>query len=284
MPTVSAQQLRDIVAELIASTIEMHRVSRASTDQAYLPPSESDPTDDEIDDFLQSNPLLDGETVSQLTDPGLLGFFSKTAHATDEWIAEFREDVSSWAETQEWQAADLVYYHVLAMFDEPIPAREIWSPTENRVPFGSFAAQSPAHLLLAEKLLRQGRLLSELHWRDFEKLIAELLEHYGWDVTLMRGTKDGGIDVISQRKDPVLGPLRAVWQAKKYAEDRKVQLSHLRELSGIVDQTRATKGIIVTTSSLTRGAVQWVQRDTYRLDAKDGRFVEWWVRRRLSET
>jgi len=134
---------------------------------------------------------------------------------------------------------------------------------------------------MADKLLREGRLLNEMGWRDFEKLIAELLQTHGWDVTLMQGTKDGGIDVLAERNDPVLGALKAIWQAKRYASDRKVQLSHLRELSAVVEIERATKGIVVTTSALTRGAIEWIQRDKYRLEAKDGHDVEKWIKGRL---
>lgn len=278
MPTINAQHLRDVVNDLLASSIEIHRGSRELSSEGYVRPI-GPPTEEEIDDFLYSNPLLNGETVSHLTDTGLLGFELSTAHASDEWLAEFRESVQSWANTREWEAADLVYYHVIAQFEAPSSERKIWTPPSNFD--ATLFAFAPNHLLLADKLLREGRLLSELGWRDFEKLIGELLESNGWSVTIMRGSKDGGIDVLSERQDEHIGSIRAIWQAKKYGNDRKVTLSHLRELSGVVERDRATKGIIVTTSSFTGGAIKWVQSDKYRLDAKDGHFVEQWVRSRL---
>lgn len=280
MPKVTAQSLRDLVSELIGPSINLHRGSREYSDEKYNRPN-GEPTEEEVDDFLFSNPILDIETVSHLTDPGLLGFHLSTAHATEDWLAEFRENVESWASTKEWKAADLVYYHIIAQFDAPESERQIWTPPTTLDL--SLFAQTPNHLLLAERLLREGHLLSEMGWREFEKLIGELLESQGWTVTVMRGTKDGGIDVLSERQDQVIGTLRAIWQAKKYGPEKKVALSHLRELSGIVEKDRATKGVIVTTSSLTRGAIDWVQSDKYRLDAKDGRFVEQWVRSRLYE-
>lgn len=284
MPTITAQQLRDIVGEVIAPTISMHRGSREAGDDKYIKPEDAEPTDEEISDFLLSNPILDSETVSQLTDPGLLGFLGSTAVASEAWIEEFRSKVTDWASTQEWLAADLVFYHVIDMLGLPNPEREIWKPNTSLFTAHTFLANSPSHLLLAEKLLREGRLLSEMGWREFEKLIGELLQTHGWKVTVMQGTKDGGIDVLAERIDPVLGGLKAIWQAKKYANDRKVQLSHLRELSAVVERERVTKGVIVTTSALTRGAIDWVQRDIYRLEAKDGSYVEKWVRSRLYET
>lgn len=280
MPTVTAQSLRDLVGELLASSIELHRGSRMYSDDSYVQPT-GDPTEEEIDDFLFSNPMLDGETVAQLTDPGLLGFHLSTANATQEWLKEFHQHVAEWASTNEWKAADLIYYHVLTQFEAPQPERTIWTPPD-ALDLAVFS-HAPNHLLLAEKLLREGRLLSEMGWREFEKLIGELLESHGWTVTVMRGTKDGGIDVLSEREDEVLGTLRAIWQAKKYGPGTKVTLNHLRELSAVVDKHRATKGIVVTTSSLTRGAIEWVQSDKYRLEAKEGAYVENWVRKRLYE-
>lgn len=94
----------------------------------------------------------------------------------------------------------------------------------------------------------------------------------------MRGTKDGGIDIVSERVDPDLGDLKALWQAKKYAPKNKVRLSQVRELSAVRDRIQATKAIIVTTSSLTRGAIEWVRQDLYRLGAREQGEMELWVK------
>ena len=93
----------------------------------------------------------------------------------------------------------------------------------------------------------------------------------------MQGTKDGGIDVVATRADPVIGQLKAIWQAKRYREGRKVQVSQARELSGVVQREGVTKGILVTTSSFTRGAIKWVRQDEFRLNAKDSEDVKRWI-------
>ena len=118
-----------------------------------------------------------------------------------------------------------------------------------------------------------------MDWREFERLIAELLERDGWTVTLMRGTKDGGIDVVSSRADPILGSLKAIWQAKRFSEGRKVQLHHARELTGVVEREKATKGVLVTTTALTRGALDWIRQDEFRLSAKEGTEIRKWIER-----
>ena len=79
---VTAAGLRAMIAEAIAPTIQIHRDSRSNGHEADYVPPDGSPTDDEIDDFLFTNALLDEETIEQLSDPGLLGFFAKTAKAT----------------------------------------------------------------------------------------------------------------------------------------------------------------------------------------------------------
>jgi hypothetical protein len=274
MNHITAADLRDMIAEAITESIEIHRGSREVIEgEEYERPSGS-PTDDEIDDFIASNALLDEETIEQIIDPGFLGFFAKRAQASNEWIKEFQEHLREWASTNAWLGADLPWRsHV--QDSSPLETK-IWAAGNEERP--SWIETAPACLLIAIDLLNQGRLLSEMSWRDFEKLIAHLLESEGWEIELMRGTKDGGIDVISKRVDPVLGNLKALWQAKKYALKSKVRLSHVRELSAIRDRIQATKAVIVTTSHLTRGAIEWVRQDRYRLGSKEQAEMEHWVK------
>jgi restriction endonuclease Mrr len=56
-----------------------------------------------------------------------------------------------------------------------------------------------------------------------------------------------------------------------------VQLSQARELSGVIERERASKGVLVTTTSLTLGALKWVKQDEFRLSAKDGSQVKRWI-------
>jgi hypothetical protein len=281
---LSVTELRDLVEEIVSPYIEIHRGSRHATeDNTYLVP-EGKMTDDEITDFVLSNPLLDSETAWYLVDPGLLGFEASYKNIDDNWLKEFCGRIIDWAATNEWSSGDLVYYHVDILLSEPEHTTEIWTPSKEIIPSEFYLAESPSHLLLAYNLLTKGKNLSELHWREFEKLIGELLEDNGWKVEVMRGTKDGGVDIVSTMQDPILGSLKALWQAKKYQHNNKVGLASLREFSGILERERATKGIVVTTSTFTKGAIQWVQKDIYRLTAMDGKAINEWVRKKIHET
>ena len=117
----------------------------------------------------------------------------------------------------------------------------------------------------------------EIHWKDFEKLLGELLEQEGWRVQITRSSKDGGIDLIANMVDPIIGEIKTLWQAKKFKETNKVSLSAVRELSAIRERENATKGIMVTTSKLTGGAIKWIQQDRYRLGYLEGHQIEEWI-------
>lgn len=274
MRDITAQDLRNIIEEAIADSIEVHRESRASMEGTSYERPRGSPADEEIDDFIASNALIEDETREQLIDPGFLGFQAKTARATDIWLLEFRQNVIDWAQNNSWLSADQPWRDWI-IARKPAESN-LWRPQEDAQP--SWLVTAPAAILLAADLLRAGRLLSEMPWRKFEELIGALLEADGWNVTITRPSKDGGIDVVAVKNDPVIGLVRAVWQAKRYGPTRAVRLSEVRELSAVVDLQRATKGVIVTTSRLTKGAIDWVRRDLYRLDYKDAHKVESWIR------
>ncbi|MBM3526966.1 MAG: restriction endonuclease [Alphaproteobacteria bacterium] len=271
---ISKLELRAIIEQELASTIEWHRSSRQVQDESYVRPT-GQPTDDELDDFILTNPLFDEEIATQLIDPGLLGFGYPSAQVEDSIFEELRDLSRQWAQTNEWIAADLVPYRVLSEI-RPTESRH-WDASAEGGP--KWLVRAPSNLILAAELLKRGKLLSELIWRQFEEVIGEVLEREGWYVDLTRPSKDGGIDLYASKDDPSIGKLRSIWQAKKYGENKKVQLSAVRELSGVLQKSGATKGVLVTTSHLTRGALDWVKQDVYRLDYKDKEQIEAWIRR-----
>ena len=117
-----------------------------------------------------------------------------------------------------------------------------------------------------------------MKWRDFEKLVGELLESDGWIVEVTKQTRDGGIDVVASRDDPTIGKIKSLWQAKRYGPKSKVRLHEVRELSAIREEFRATKAMVVTTNRLTRDAVEWIRRDIYRLGYKEHDDMAEWIR------
>ena len=153
---------------------------------------------------------------------------------------------------------------------------KIWKPGDI-IP--SWLNCNPNYILLAKELLSHKRSITEFHWKEFEKLIGSLLENEGWKIELTRGTKDGGIDIIAIKQSETLGFIKTIWQAKKYNNNSVVQVKDVREMSALIDDLKATKGIVVTTNRLTRGAVDWIRKDLFRIDYKDQKQLEDWILR-----
>lgn len=273
MLELTAQDLRDVVEKGISSTIDIHRMSRVSKDEMEHAPTEGSPTDEEIDDFIFSNPFFDDEIIEQLIDPGLLGFFANTARASQEWLDKFDKNIAAWVRDQKWLTAQLPWIN-RKTFPHPDDTK-LWIPSVDMQP--GWISNAPSCLLIAADILRKGKLLSEMRWREFEELIGSLLENEGWTVQLTKPSKDGGIDVLATKMDETIGVVRSVWQAKKYSGKNKVKLNQVRELSAIREEEKATKAFMVTTSSLTRDAIAWVKRDLYRLGYKEHDHMKKWI-------
>lgn len=139
---------------------------------------------------------------------------------------------------------------------------------------------SPSVALL-QRLRNRGATIDDLSWREFETVIATLLEEDGYTVELTRGTKDGGVDVIAIKDLGPNGYFKALWQAKKQSVKNKVGISVIRELADTRQEFGASKGIIVTSSLLTRGALERIDRDKYLLGKVDRNELQTWINKTL---
>ena len=108
----------------------------------------------------------------------------------------------------------------------------------------------------------------------FEHVVVDLLIALGYGggdpkmgyVTGRPG--DGGID--GAIREDTLGLDEIYVQAKKYAEDKAVQVNDLRSFVGAIDAARTEKGVFVTTAGFTRGARDVVATTKKRIVLIDG--------------
>lgn len=142
------------------------------------------------------------------------------------------------------------------------------------------AHYSPSLYLLDEIKLRR-LTLDDLGWREFEILVSQLLESDGYEIELMRGTKDGGVDVVAYKDLGEAGMFKTLWQAKKNKLSRKVGIATIRELADVRIEHSASKALIVTTSTLTSGALLRINRDKHILGKVDRGELETWINRKL---
>ncbi|TCJ33305.1 restriction endonuclease [Parafrankia sp. BMG5.11] len=95
---------------------------------------------------------------------------------------------------------------------------------------------------------------------EFEHLVRQLFEAMGMDSWVTQGSRDDGIDAVATNVDPIVGGL-CVIQAKRYRH--VVGVEAVRALAGVMEDKRATKGIMVTTS--------WYGKSSWDFVARHGR-------------
>lgn len=95
---------------------------------------------------------------------------------------------------------------------------------------------------------------------EFEHLIRELFAARGLKAWVTQLSRDDGVDGVAVNDDPIVGGL-CVIQAKRYS--RIVGLEALHALAGVMDDKKAAKGVLVTTS--------WVGKASRDFAARNGR-------------
>lgn len=90
---------------------------------------------------------------------------------------------------------------------------------------------------------------------EFEIFVSELFKKLGYETLILGDMHDGGKDIILKRKDP-LGEYTFIVEVKKYSKDKEIGLNVIRQLIFRTDHENANKGILVTNSQLSKGAVE----------------------------
>jgi restriction system protein len=153
----------------------------------------------------------------------------------------------------------------------PVEERRIITPQEFR--------SAPALIQVDARLLHQldqnpERILS-LTWRQFESFVASLLQGLGYHVAVSPMGRDGGIDITADRMTP-LGAELVLVQCKRFAPSKKVSEPIVKQLCATVDDRKATRGLIVTTSTFTSVALKYIEWKKHKVTGADrGKLQEW---------
>lgn len=267
--------LRDEIARLIAPTIEIRRAALlARKDIDYE--SDCRPVEaDDIDDFILNCWTLEEPFISIL-----LSDDDTSLELEQEEFEDFLESVDIWTDNQTWLAGDggvlnedgteipmwtalggLSPRKLSILHKEEIRSNqlELFGETTQRI-----SILAP-HLGVLQKLALRDIDIDGLRWKELEELIAELLEKDDYVVQLGKGIKDDGADIIASKEIENIGFIKCIWQAKKPKPGKKVGIAVIRELADTRREMKANKGIIVTSTFLTKGAIERVKRDNYEL-------------------
>jgi restriction system protein len=103
--------------------------------------------------------------------------------------------------------------------------------------------------------------LLKMDWYRFENLVRQLFEAMGMTVNITQSSRDEGIDAVAYDKTDVVHRAEFIIQAKRYS--KCVPTESVRALAGVVEEKRATAGILVTTS--------WVGPESKTFAARNNR-------------
>lgn len=133
-------------------------------------------------------------------------------------------------------------------------------------------------LELMQKVIQDERILFQISDREFEILTGDLFHSNGFTVELTPKSKDGGKDLVVTKIDAMGLKCRYLVECKRYAPHHKVGVEIVRSLHGTVDYERANGGVIVTTSTFTRPAIEWATEFKSLLQLKDFNDLQSWLR------
>ena len=115
-------------------------------------------------------------------------------------------------------------------------------------PFSFFNSRRKPKQLDAQKSIETIR---QLHWRNFEELVAEAYRRQGYRVTEGGFGADGGIDLELRKGEELILVQCKQWKAQN------VGVSVVREMFGVLTASNADKVIIICSSKFTQQAIDF---------------------------
>ncbi|MCB1894406.1 MAG: restriction endonuclease [Rhodocyclaceae bacterium] len=201
-------------------------------------------------------------TNIELSDSAIKKLFLDEDLTDREWAALFRSDYLQPSDVASEEEASCVLYGPSTL------------STINSAPFLFTDIESEAISYFA----KHPELLFSLHPRRFEELVASIFKTNGFDVELTPESRDGGVDVFAVRKDGISGGLLHLIECKRYEPSNKVGIGVVQRLLGVVDHHRATKGLVITTSTFSSDAISFASQSKYRLGLNDYSDLTKWMR------
>ena len=121
--------------------------------------------------------------------------------------------------------------------------------------------------------------LMDMGHGEFEHLVRQVFEAMGMQGWTTTSSNDDGVDAVVVNPDPFVGGLTIV-QAKHYKN--VVGVNHIRELAGAMEEKKAGRGILVTTSWFTAGGYQKANEHG-RMQLVDGLNLTFLIKKHLDK-
>jgi restriction system protein len=121
------------------------------------------------------------------------------------------------------------------------------------------------------------KLMWQLPSRKFEEIIGEILSKHGYEVSLTPASGDGGFDMYAAKQEG-LGRFLYLVECKKYCPPNKVGVEVVRSLYGVLQNKKATAGVIVTSSFFTAGAQSFQKEVLHQMHLHDYIAIQEWLK------
>jgi len=157
-------------------------------------------------------------------------------------------------------------------------AQELYVPSGLAIVAGSSFLFSDIEREVLDYFRRNPETLFSISPRRFEELVAAVFRNSGFDVQLTPETRDGGADIFAVRRDGLTGGALHIIECKRYEPSRKVGIGVVQRMLGVVEHHRATKGVVVTTSTFSKDARDFAACSQYRLGMSDYSVLTTWLR------
>lgn len=138
---------------------------------------------------------------------------------------------------------------------------------------------------ILHKMMSDPELMRTIPPREFELFVGELIDKLGFsDVSVTPRSNDRGRDIIASKNINGI-PVLFAFECKQYSQNRKIQIDTMRSLLGTISHgtTKANIGVLVTTSTFTKGAKNFYLSEAM-LDGKDFNDLVGWLRQVKSRT
>lgn len=131
-----------------------------------------------------------------------------------------------------------------------------------------------ALLIIKTQKQRQARRLAAMQFQqlspiEFERAVAELFRHKGYEANVTPPSNDRGIDILLKKEGN-----RFAVQCKRYQE--AIGPAYIREFVGALEGAGLTHGYFVTTSRFSSGAKQAAQNSRYQVELVNGAMLGQW--------
>lgn len=144
---------------------------------------------------------------------------------------------------------------------QPIKLSELFTLEKNNSQIGEFFDQRYIDYLSANF-----KDLNKINWRKFEELSAQFFRNDGYDITLGKGRKDDGVDIVAKKGTQII-----IIQCKKWKN--KVGVSEIKTFHDDIIHGKYSLGILVCANDITSDSKKLIDERKYEIQIMNKEYI-----------